>query len=323
MEKPDGIRPGSKATLPWPTASVALRSRFRQDMRAAQERLERLAAWTASPGGQIETPAGEMRVAVRGEGYPVLISHGAMGGFDRALDFGEQHLGAGYQVLAPSRYGYPGSPIPRAATPASQAMAFVSLLDHLEIDSAAVIAHSTGSIAAVQMALRYPDRVTALILIAGTITEKKARRPLRPLLRAVLGSDFLFWLLMNPLRGAGRGLFVQHDYAPGRHEAGELADVLLSFLPMGPRREGVLFDLYVTNPDPLRYPDGYRMEELDVPVLFINARDDPLIDYAQVHAMHNRVLDAHFVTVPSGGHFMLGHGGVLRAEIDAFIEAHA
>jgi pimeloyl-ACP methyl ester carboxylesterase len=319
----DHTRIGLKIAAIKRGASTGVRTRFREDMRAAQERYDRLAAWTASPGGQVMTPAGELCVAVRGEGYPVLVSHGAMGGFDRAVELGEQHLGLGYQVIAPSRHGYPGSPMPPAATPGSQATAFVALLDHLEIDRAAVIAHSAGGISAVQMALRYPDRVAALVLVATTVTETRLRLPFRPLLRAILGSDLLFWLLMGPLHRPGLGLFIDPSYVPGTYETAELANAMLGLMPVAPRRRGTLFDMVVTNPDPIRHPDSYRLEELEVPTLMINARDDPLIDYAQVHALHKEISGVRFVTVPAGGHLMLGHGGLLRAEIDAFIQAHA
>ncbi len=306
-----------------PAPVASRRARFQRDMHAAQARLSTLAAWTATPGGQIRTPAGELCLAVRGEGYPVLISHGAMGGFDRALELGEQHLGPGYQVLAPSRYGYPGSSMPPAATPASQATAFVTLLDHMKIDRAAVIAHGTGGVAAVQMALRYPDRLSALVLVAALIGETELRWPFKPLLRRVVRSNFLFWLLMNPSDGPGRHRFTQRGYIPGAYETGELASALLGFLPVRSRRAGALFDIYVSNPDPIHHPNSYRLEELDVPALCIYARDDPLIAYADARIMHERLYDARLVTVPAGGHLMLGHGGLLRAEIDTFIQAHA
>lgn len=43
-----------------------------------------------------------------------------------------------------------------------------------------------------------------------------------------------------------------------------------SLFPLAPRKQGVLFDLYVSNPD----GQGYPLEEVSVPTLIVNARDD-------------------------------------------------
>ena len=45
------------------------------------------------------------------EGPPVLVIHGAGGGFDQALHTA-QMFGSGFQWVAPSRFGYLGTPLP-------------------------------------------------------------------------------------------------------------------------------------------------------------------------------------------------------------------
>ena len=50
---------------------------------------------------------------------------------------------------------------------ADQAAAFVSLLDHLGVDSLDVVAVSAGTSAAVQLALRHPQRVRRLVVSSG------------------------------------------------------------------------------------------------------------------------------------------------------------
>jgi hypothetical protein len=50
-----------------------------------------------------------------GEGAPMLIVHGAEGGFDQGIDMTGAMAGHGYQLIVPSRFGYlrstmPGSP---------------------------------------------------------------------------------------------------------------------------------------------------------------------------------------------------------------------
>ncbi|MCX7869282.1 MAG: alpha/beta hydrolase, partial [Terrimicrobiaceae bacterium] len=65
-----------------------------------QNRLAELAA--AAESGAV------MQVAERGEGFPVLVVHGAPGGYDQALAVAEGLGLEGFRVIAPSRPGFLG-----------------------------------------------------------------------------------------------------------------------------------------------------------------------------------------------------------------------
>ncbi len=57
----------------------------------------------------------------------------------------------------------------------------------------------------------------------------------------------------------------------------DVAEVMKTILPVNPRSEGAVFDMFVSNVDiNAGYPDGYPLEEIEVPVLIFNAIDDPL-----------------------------------------------
>src|SRR3712207_665740 len=78
---------------------IPLYTRFRRDMQAAQERLEAL-------GSQVvDTACGPIEYATVGEGYPVLVVHGIVGGFDAGLASVGDTRGQGYQLIVPSRFG--------------------------------------------------------------------------------------------------------------------------------------------------------------------------------------------------------------------------
>jgi pimeloyl-ACP methyl ester carboxylesterase len=66
--------------------------------------------------------------------------------------------GPGFRVIGPSRFGYFGSTLPEAATPADQADAYGLLLDHLRVDRAIVIGFSAGSGSVLEFARRHPQR---------------------------------------------------------------------------------------------------------------------------------------------------------------------
>src|SRR5215471_2498451 len=133
-------------------------SRYRPDLDRARARISTGSRMAASPCGPIEY--GE-----RGEGPPVLVVHGAGGGFDQGLELGDGLARAGFRVIAPSRFGYLGTPLPADASAQAQADAHACLLDALEIPNAAIFGVSAGGPSALQFALRYPERTNELVLL--------------------------------------------------------------------------------------------------------------------------------------------------------------
>lgn len=290
---------------------------YRRDVKAAYQRLAQVKRQ------MIERDYGVTEVAVRGEGRPVLMVHGAGGGADQALQLGAPPLAAGFRIIAPSRFGYLGTPLPEEATPRQQAEAFVSLLDELDVDEAAVVAYSAGGPSAVQLALHHPERVSALVLVSTAIADKALSLPPRPVLKRLMNSDFAFWLLTHPLRTLTQRMFVPDSYELSPEEAAEVAETVKMLMPIEPRAQGLLFDMYVTNTDPHERSAEYRLEEITVPTLVVNAVDDPAANYEDAKAMSARIPGARLVTVPEGGHLMLGQGDRVPDEIHSFLRAHS
>src|SRR5690606_36560431 len=161
-------RTGSARTLVLLAAVVVLiaaalvYAAYRHDLREARARI--------AGGSRIaETPCGAIEYASAGEGPPVLFVHGAGGGYDQGLGFGENLARNGFRLIAMSRFGYLRTPLPADASAAAQADAHACLLDALGIDAAAVIGGSAGAPSAVQVALRHPQRVTALVLVVPAL----------------------------------------------------------------------------------------------------------------------------------------------------------
>jgi len=114
----------------------------------------------------------------------------------------------GIRVIAMSRFGYLRTPMPAAASAAAQADAHVCLLDALGIRRAAAMGGSAGAPSALQMALRHPDRVSALILVLPlthkppTQADSAAPMPawVENTMMHMLGSNFLFWAAIHVAR---------------------------------------------------------------------------------------------------------------------------
>ena len=86
---------------------------------------------------------------------------------------------------------------------------------------------------------------------------------------------------------------------------------------MKPRADGALFDMYVSNP---HINSGYPLETLDKPALVINARDDPLTLHVNAEALAARLPNAELVTLPDGGHLLLGHEDTVRNAVARFLD---
>jgi len=295
---------------------VLVYARFRRDIGAARERVQNLGSHV------VETDCGPIEYATLGEGYPVLVVHGIFGGFDQGLVTARGQLGEGFQAIVPSRFGYLRTPLPDGASPAAQADAYVCLLDAIGIERAAILATSAGGTSAIQFALRHPDRCSALVLVSSNAPgETEAGLPPEPVARAMFRSDFAFWLLttyFRPSMGAIMGVPKGFDLAP-EHEA-DIAEVMETILPVSPRTDGALFDMYISNPD---INSGYPLEEIAVPVLIIHAVDDPLASFDNARRMAERIPGARLVTIESGGHMLLGQEERIETEIGAFLERHA
>jgi len=101
--------------------------------------------------------------------------------------------------------GYLRTPMPADASAAAQADAHACLLDALGIRRAAVMGGSAGPPSALQMALRHPDQVSALILVVPltykppTQADSAASMPgwVKNTMMRLLGSDFLFWAAIH------------------------------------------------------------------------------------------------------------------------------
>lgn len=294
-------------------------SSYRRDLDQARERV--------SSGSQIvETPCGPIEYAALGDGPPVLVVHGAGGGFDQGLDFGKSLAEGGLRVIAMSRFGYLRTPLPADASAAAQADAHACLLDALGIRRAAVIGASAGAPSSMQFALRHPERTAALVLVvpATFVPRPGGAPPMKTpaatafLFDTALKSDFLFWAAIRLERQTLIRAILATPPAVVENasveEQARVAQMLERILPVSPRRLGLLNDAVVTSTLP-----RYELERIAAPTLVLSAADDLFgtFDGARYAAAH--IPGARFIGYPSGGHVWVGHQKELNSEIIAFL----
>lgn len=197
------------------------------------------------------------------------------------------YVGQHVHAIAPSRFGYFRSDLPRDATPALQGDAFAILLDHLGIDEAVIVGYSAGGTSAFAFALRNPERTSALVLASSALPPPTADpstlsdppRILRPLMSSLTRTDLPMWLVARLMPST------MHRLMGIPHRAATIDAVVASIFPVRVRREGFVFDTFVGNP----CVRNTRLEHLTVPTLLVHAADDSLAPYANAEAAVERI----------------------------------
>ena len=87
-------------------AGVWMHFAYQRDLRASRERLR-------GASHVIETPCGPIEYTESGDGAPLLVVHGAGGGFDQGMELGQSLASRGFRVIAMSRFGYLRTPLPQ------------------------------------------------------------------------------------------------------------------------------------------------------------------------------------------------------------------
>lgn len=109
--------------------------------------------------------AARLNVYVQGQGFPVLGLHGHPGS-GRSLSVFTNHLSKRYQTFAPDLRGYGKSRVNGNFDMNDHLTDLEALLDHFQIEKCIVLGWSLGGILGMELALRLPQRVTGLILVA-------------------------------------------------------------------------------------------------------------------------------------------------------------
>ena len=303
---------------------VLVFARYQHDIHQARERI--------SAGSQIaKTPCGPIEYAVAGDGPPVLVVHGAGGGYDQGLEFSANLVQSGFRVIAISRFGYLRTPMPANASPVAQADAHACLLDALNIPRAAILAASAGAPSSMQFALRYPKRTAALVLLVptaypthllqkqeGAISEQTVTTA-KFLIDTALKSDFLFWAAprlapktMIPAILATPQAVLE---SASPHERARVTQLLDCMLPISLRRLGTLNDALITP-----FLPRYELEHIAAPTLILSTADDLFRTYDGARYSAEHIPNARFIGYPNGGHLLVGHYKEVIFEVAGFLK---
>ncbi len=255
---------------------------------------------------------------------PLLLIHG--GGADQAaISWFEMFEAFGPQrtVIALDLPGFGRTTVEPVGGAAEQARCVVSVARRLGIARAVVVGVSMGGDVAMHVALRDPDLVEALVLVAPG--------GLVPVYRST-GANLLAWAfaqlpdrLMDPLvawanRHIDRAVRAMvHDVAalPPQVRAEFAAEAARRPLGMGYRR----YNQANLAPTRMRNDLTPRVRAITAPTLFFHGRLDGLVPPSGSVGAALRMPDARVVLVEDCGHWaQLEAGARFRVELTAFLD---
>ena len=290
-------------------------SRYRAELRKLHKRVD-------SGSTIAETSAGDIEYAETGEGEPMLVIHGAGGGYDQGLLIASG-FGKDYRVISPSRFGYLKTPIPADRSPAAQADAHAALLGFLDVQRTIVVAASAGAPSAIELALRHPSLVSKLILLVP-----RTYHPTQSIgaddsvqSKAVLGlieasADFLFWVALRVSRASVVRFFgvpPEIDAKASEQERERVSQLMRSVMPLSSRVPGI-------EVDGLTRMTPWPLERIAVPTLIISAEDDLYGTLPGARFTAERIPGAQLHVLPTGGHLMVGQTAAVSALVRKFLQ---
>lgn len=288
------------------------------------------------------TSLGEIEYVLKGSGPVLLMLHGAPGGYDQGTLDMEMWIDEGFSLLAISRPGYLRTPLNTGETFEEQADAIEALLNTLGISKVAILGASGGGPIALHFALRHPNRLSALVLMAAVSNEYSVSQDqMDSLLGRIFlsdsGADFGAWLYdvltrrwtTISLKEALKETMIvdseeRDNYVKQVMNAPEQVDWYKRFIrttcPMSPRMIGLNNDIKL-----LQQVSSTSLEDVECPTLVIHGTVDGDVSFSNAEFAASSIPNAKLHSLENIGHLVwLGeHVSKMNSEIVQFLKEHS
>lgn len=263
-----------------------------------------------------QTTCGPVEASISGSGPPVLVVHGAAGGYDQGKIQSEAFQEVTF--ISVSRPGYLRTPLSTGPTPQEQADAMAALLDEFHIDKTVFIGTSTGGLVGLHFALRHPQRCRALVLISAV--NAPLPFPVSPLavFSPLLADDFLPWSLLRSENLLLIRPSLRKQVAAQPEKLAVIDELVHTAYPMSLRLSGLLNDAIQID-----HLAQISLEQVAVPTLVIHGTADEVVPFQQGVRSAACIPQASFLPVFGGSHYCaLTHLELTFPAIRKFIAAH-
>jgi pimeloyl-ACP methyl ester carboxylesterase len=240
----------------------------------------------------ITTDQGIVHYEVYGRGKPVILLHGWLGSWGLWQET-MSYLGRYYRTYALDFWGF-GESGKKRETYAVQD--FVSLVDQfmeqLGIEHAPLVGHSMGGTVSLSVAIRYPQRVSKVVVVGSPIVGSSLAFPLK--LAGMRPIAFMLFNMMNVFRF---GVRVASPFICRDERFADMMDRDLSRTTL----ESFLRSIASLRRTDLRP----NLDQIKVPAMGIYGDRDIIVDPNQWQPMESGISQTHIERFPLAGHFVM------------------
>lgn len=253
----------------------------------------------------------------------VLLVHGTPGGNAQVVPLAKRLASAGFAAITFSRPGYFGTPLATGPTFENQADLAVDLLRSFGFHDVAVVAISGGGAVALQIALRHPERVRALAMIAAVTFEPAdvaSTAPRLPGWRNDLRARLAVLWPRLALRFCGVTEPAERRRLAGDSRLQLRLRVLFASLAFSPLTNAGYLNDYVQAG--LENPADYPLLRIRAPTLGIYGEDDVIVPPAHGQRLVREIPGGRLQLLPGGHAFFILHEEPVLARLVPFLEEH-
>lgn len=240
----------------------------------------------------ITTDQGIVHYEVFGRGKPVILLHGWLGSWGLWQET-MAHLGKYYRTYALDFWGF-GESGKKRETYAIQD--FVSLvnqfMEQLGISRAPLVGHSMGGTVSLSVAIRYPERVSKVVVIGSPIMGSSLAWPLK-----LAGHRPIAFMLFNMMSVFRLGMRIASPFICRDERFPAMMDRDLSRTTV----ESFLRSIASLRRTDLRP----ALDQIRIPTMGVYGDRDIIVDPKQWKPMQHGIANARIERFPTAGHFLM------------------
>lgn len=256
----------------------------------------------------ITTDQGIVHYEVYGRGKPVILLHGWLGSWGLWQET-MAYLGRFYRTYALDFWGFGESGKKRETYAVQDFVSLVNqFMEQLGIMHAPLVGHSMGGTVSLSVAIRYPERVSKVVVVGSPIVGSSLAFPLK--LAGMRPVSFMIFNMMGPFR------LVLRAVSPLICRDERFADMLDRDISR------TTLESFLLSIASLRRTDLRPMlDQIKVPAMGIYGDRDVIVHPKQWQPMQKGIPQAHIERFPLAGHFpMLEEPQDFAERLKAFLD---